>query len=174
MPGCLNIPGPSKLKAGRTVEMAKLIAMETDEWITTSPDRLRAAIVTKWPAAFAEKPREQATPSIAAGARVTWTGLRERLSYIHPTFDRSRPDCYEPPRPKRVDHPLPYDRLAWIGLALCLRDGAPLIGDDGEDADARPEEWLALIVEWSRANFGPSGPAKRSSCPPAQTISSSS
>lgn len=81
--------------------------------------------------------------SHATGKRLSWEGLRKRLSYIHPRFDGARPSCYPAPSQKRQSKPLPYDGGAWLSLALCLRDGnVPLL-------DTEPHDWLALIEEWS-------------------------
>jgi hypothetical protein len=81
--------------------------------------------------------------SSAGGKRLSWSGLRTRLSWIHPRFDGVRPACYPPPSRKRKTKPLPYGGDAWVKIALCLRDGVvPLL-------DNEPHDWLALIEEWS-------------------------
>lgn len=85
----------------------------------------------------------KATRSSTSGKRLSWAGLRARLSYIHPRFDGARPADYPAPSGMRVANPLPYDGGAWLSLALCLRDGnVPLL-------DAVDHNWLDLIEEWS-------------------------
>jgi len=85
----------------------------------------------------------QPKPSAATGRRLSWDGLRRRLSWIHPRFDGARPDCYPAPRRKHQQHPLRHDGEGWLGIALCLRDGnIPLLDDEAHD-------WIELIEEWS-------------------------
>jgi putative DNA primase/helicase len=82
-------------------------------------------------------------PAASSGKRLSWEGLRKRLSFIHPRFEGARPSCYPPPSRKRQAKPLPYDGNAWLSLALCLRDGnVPLLDDE-------PRDWLELVEEWS-------------------------
>lgn len=81
--------------------------------------------------------------STATGKRLSWEGLRKRLSYIHPRFDGGRPACYPPASLKRKTTPLRYDGQGWLGIALCLRDAdIPLLDTDKHD-------WLRLTEEWS-------------------------
>jgi putative DNA primase/helicase len=100
-----------------------------------SPDEIMAGIP--------ELPAEERAPhrSTATGRRLWWKLLRERLSWIHPAFNGTRPACYPPPSPMRA--PLKYDSDAWLTIALILRDGAvPLLDDELQD-------WITLIEEWS-------------------------
>jgi putative DNA primase/helicase len=90
-----------------------------------------------------EKPADATASSAGTGKRVSWKGLRERLSYIHPGFDGARPTCYLPPSQKRRETPLDYTANAWLGIGLALRDAnIPLLGDE-------PHDWLDLADEWS-------------------------
>jgi putative DNA primase/helicase len=84
-------------------------------------------------------------PSATTGARVTWEGLAERLSYIHPQFDGARPDCYPQPNTRK----LPYGPDTWLGIALCLRDGnIPWLGEE-----PTREQRLELIEKWSSGDL---------------------
>ncbi len=84
---------------------------------------------------------DQIVAKISSGKRVSWAGLRKRLSHIHPQFDGARPDCYPAASPMKA--PLSYDGDAWLAIALCLRDGeVPLL-------DTAEHDWLALVEEWS-------------------------
>ena len=80
------------------------------------------------------------------GARVTWAGLRERLSYIHPAFSGARPGpgIYPERRKNAKDKPeLPYSGDDWVRLALCIAEGKiPLMDDEDHD-------WIQLLDDWS-------------------------
>jgi hypothetical protein len=85
--------------------------------------------------------RKPATPSASTGKRLSWEGLRTRLSYIHPQFDGTRPTCYPPQSPNRPA--LSYGGDAWLAITLVLRDAkVPLLDTDEHD-------WIELIEEWS-------------------------
>jgi putative DNA primase/helicase len=90
-----------------------------------------------------EKPADPKASSASAGGRVSWEGLRRRLSYIHPAFDGTRPTCYPAPSRKRQERPLDYSPGAWLGIGLALRDAnVPLLDD-------KPHAWIDLADEWS-------------------------
>jgi hypothetical protein len=90
-----------------------------------------------------EKPADPEASSAGADGRVSWEGLRRRLSYIHPAFDGTRPSCYPAPSRKRQERPLDYSPGAWLGIGLALRDAnIPLLDDE-------PHDWLNLADEWS-------------------------
>ena len=79
----------------------------------------------------------------APGQPLSWGGLRQRLSYIHPAFNGERPPSYPKPSAKRQAAPLDYSGDAWLKLGLCLRDGDVLLLDRDE------HDWIELIEEWS-------------------------
>jgi hypothetical protein len=81
----------------------------------------------------------------STGKRVSWARLRERLSWIHPMFDGTRPACYPPVSSKNEG--LPYDGDAWTSIALCLRDANIPLLDDGE------HDWIELIEQWSNGSL---------------------
>jgi hypothetical protein len=85
--------------------------------------------------------RKRAAPHASSGKRLSFEKLRMRLSYIHPQFDGARPVCYPALGPRKKA--LPYDSDAWLGMALCLRDGdIPLLDDKVHD-------WFGLAEDWS-------------------------
>ena len=86
-----------------------------------------------------DKPHDFAQPT---GKRVTREGLRKRLSYIHPSFNGERPECYPAQNPNKPA--LNYGSDAWVGIGLCLRDGVPTVGE----AMTEDEGW-DLLQEWS-------------------------
>lgn len=80
-------------------------------------------------------------PSKPTGKRVSWEGLRERLAFVHPQFDGKRPVCYSQPDARHLS----YDGQAWLGIALCLRDGnIPWLG-----REPSPQERMTLVEQWS-------------------------
>jgi putative DNA primase/helicase len=90
-----------------------------------------------------EKAADPKATRASTGKRVSWEGLRRRLSYIHPAFDGARPACYPPPSQKRQEQPLDYSSKTWLGIGLTLRDAdIPLLDDE-------PHDWLELADEWS-------------------------
>ena len=91
--------------------------------------------------------RKRSTASHATGKRLSWLGLRERLSWINPLFNGKRPDCYPPPSQKRQAKPLDHGGEAWVALGLCVRDGdIPLLDNDEHD-------WIELYEEFSRGDL---------------------
>ena len=90
--------------------------------------------------------RKRSVVSAAAGSPVSWTELREYLSWINPRFDGARPREYPERSQYRRFHPdkvLSYSSDVWLGIALCLRDAVVPLTDSEE------HDWIELIEEWS-------------------------